>query len=306
MSRSILSSAIIKPSQFRSAVTPLWQLQATRQSLGARPAITAIAAFHTPASRSANRNENKPSVSKLDFLDPPSTKPSASINRGSAGSKQVPPGNRTVRSPGSKGPASSSNSDRSSDPFELLDGKKPAASSATKKPTAPLDRPPRDEEIQAQWIQFINEDGHNEGQKRLTSVLRSIDRKEYFLIQVDANTNPPICKVFSKSELFQKAKKEKQSKKANEVVTKELQLNWGTAEHDLAHKLNKYKGFLLKGYRVDVHITGRKGKSSTKEDREAMLERIKAELEPEAKYVRPMSWSNEVTANMLLQGNKKQ
>ncbi|KAF9975541.1 hypothetical protein BGZ73_000801 [Actinomortierella ambigua] len=303
MSRSILVTAITKPLQIRSTASSLWQLQAIRQSLGARPALTAVASFHTPTSRNANRSDNKPSTSRLDFLDPPSKKASAGANSGSTGIKSGAPGSRPSRPPGKRGPAG--------DPFDILDGKKPTPSgeaprSVASKPVAPLDRPPRDEEIQSQWIQFINESGQNEGEKRLTSVLRSIDRKQFFLVQVDANANPPICKLFSKSELFQKAKKEKQAKKANEIVTKELQLNWGTAEHDLNYKLEKFKGFLLKGYRVEIHITGRKGKSSTKEDREAMLEKVKAVLEPDSKYVRPTTWTNEVTANMLLQGNKKQ
>ncbi|KAG0238682.1 hypothetical protein BGW41_008057 [Actinomortierella wolfii] len=321
MSRSILASGIfnsLKSHPTATTALPFGQLYATAsRALGRRPAISAIAALHSSASRTSNRSENRPSISNLDFLDPPSKRHSNNSGVGSGSNRQGSSNKKTARSAAKQGVSSGD----VGDPFDILDGnqspkgqssvastptKRGGAAAAAAKPTAPLDRPPRDEEIQAQWIQFINENGQNEGEKRLTSVLRTIDRKKFFLIQVDANTNPPICKLFSKSELFQKAKKEKQSKKANEIVTKELQLSWGTSDHDLSHKLSKFKGFLLKGYRVDIQITGRKGKSSTKEDRESMLEKIKAELEPDSKYVRPIAWTSEVNVNMLLQGNKKQ
>ncbi|KAF9325577.1 hypothetical protein BG006_010956 [Podila minutissima] len=168
----------------------------------------------------------------------------------------------------------------------------------------PLDRPRRDEEIESQWIQYVSLEG-NQGEQRLSAVLRTFDRSQYFLVEVDANAYPPICKLFSKRELYEKAKAAKQAKKANAPATKELQLNWGTDAHDLEHKLSRSRGFLEKGCRLDVQINGKKGKSTTPQEREAIMERVKAEFEPVSKYVKQPEWVKATTVTMLLQGIAK-
>ncbi|KAG0332225.1 hypothetical protein BG004_001334 [Podila humilis] len=174
----------------------------------------------------------------------------------------------------------------------------------------PLDRPRRDEEIDSQWIQYVSPEG-NQGQKNLSAVLRSFDRSQYFLIEVDANARPPICKLFSKRELYEKAKAAKQAKKksssASNSTTKELQLNWGTDPHDLDHKLARSRGFLEKGHRLEIQINGKKGKVSTQQERDLLLEKVKAEFEPISKYVKQPEWVKATTVTMLLQGtvNKK-
>lgn len=164
-----------------------------------------------------------------------------------------------------------------------------------------LDRPRRDEEIESQWIQYVSLEG-NQGEQRLSAVLRTFDRSQYFLIEVDANAYPPICKLFSKRELYEKAKAAKQAKKVNSPATKELQLNWGTDAHDLEHKLSRSRGFLEKGYRLDIQINGKKGKNTTPQEREAVMERVKAEFEPVSKYVKQPEWVKATTVTMLLQG----
>ncbi|KAG0046940.1 hypothetical protein BGZ83_007910 [Gryganskiella cystojenkinii] len=165
-----------------------------------------------------------------------------------------------------------------------------------------LDRPRRDEEIESQWIQFVTEDGQLGGQKTLSSVLRTMDRGQFFLVEVDPNAQPPICKLFSKKELFDKAKAAKQAKKANTVTTKELQLNWGTDAHDLSHKLAKCRAFLEKGYRLEIQVNGKKGRHTTPDEREVVMQRLKDEFEPVAKYVKNPDWIQATTVIMTLQG----
>ncbi|KAF9948902.1 hypothetical protein BGZ70_002016 [Mortierella alpina] len=167
-----------------------------------------------------------------------------------------------------------------------------------------LDRPRRDEEINSPWIQYVTPEG-NQGEKSLARVLRSFDRSQFFLVEVDAGAFPPICKLFSKKELYEKAKAAKQAKKANELPTKELQLNWGTDPHDLNHKLSKFRAFLEKGHRVEIQVNGKKGKSTTPPERELVMERIKAEFEPVSKYVKQPEWVKATTVTMMLQGLAK-
>ncbi|KAG0246866.1 hypothetical protein BGX31_006930 [Mortierella sp. GBA43] len=171
----------------------------------------------------------------------------------------------------------------------------------TKPRSAPSDRARRDEEIDSQWVQYISLEG-NMGVKRLSSVLQSIDRSQYFLIEVNSRVDPPICKLVSKKELYQQAKALKQAKKANEQSSKELQLNWGTDPHDLEHKLAKFKAMLEKGHRLEIQINGKRGRNTTPEEREAVLEKVKAEFEPIAKYVKQPEWVKPTTVTMILHG----
>ncbi|KAF9350143.1 hypothetical protein BGX26_011637 [Mortierella sp. AD094] len=166
---------------------------------------------------------------------------------------------------------------------------------------ASLDRFRRDEEIRSPWIQYITPEG-NQGQKRLAHALKSFDRSQYYLIEVDSSADPPVCKLFSKKALYKKAKEAKQAKKANVLTTKELQLHWGTDAHDLDHKLSKFRAFLEKGHRLEIQINGRKGKNTTAEERDAIMERVRAEFEPVSKYVRNMEWVKATSVTMLLQG----
>ncbi|KAI1316513.1 hypothetical protein EDD11_009926 [Mortierella claussenii] len=183
-----------------------------------------------------------------------------------------------------------------------LNGINNSSSRGEKRPG--LDRHRRDEEIDSQWIQYITPEGQR-SEKQLRHVLRSFDRSQYFLVEVDPNARPPICKLFSKKELYNKAKAAKQAKKANELTVKELQLNWGTDNHDLAHKLAKFRGFLEKGHRLEIQINGRRGKNTTPREREEVLERVKAEFEPVSKYVRQPEWVKDTTVTLLLQGTPK-
>ncbi|ORY89200.1 hypothetical protein BCR41DRAFT_402728, partial [Lobosporangium transversale] len=125
------------------------------------------------------------------------------------------------------------------------------------------DRPRRDEEIESTWIQYITPEG-NQGEKQLRHVLKTFDRSQYVLVEVDSRARPPKCKLFTKS-----------------------------------------RAHLEKGHRLEIQINGKRGKSTTQEDRNAVMERVKIEFEPVSKYVRQPEWVSATTVTMLLQGNTK-
>ncbi|KAG0303493.1 hypothetical protein BGZ98_006582 [Dissophora globulifera] len=287
-----------------------------------------------PAAAYTTRSNGAAFLNNLDFLAPAPSSPrtSAPIAPSSPlGFKQTTiTGNSSRPSPPTKAhhreylkgsPSPLAAKERDDDLDTLLgslplsdEGKRPSSThhrrtntilTATKEDKRPvLNRARRDEEIDSMWIQYIGPEG-NQGEKKLSSVLRTIDRSKFFLVEVDSTARPPICKLLSKKELYEKAKQAKQSKKANESATKELQLNWGTDNHDLAHKLARSRGFLEKGYRLDIQINGKKRKTTTPQEREAIMERVKAEFEPVSKYVKQPEWIKATTVTMLLQGLTK-
>ncbi|KAL8728601.1 MAG: hypothetical protein Q9181_005288 [Wetmoreana brouardii] len=145
--------------------------------------------------------------------------------------------------------------------------------------TPPQDTGPlRDEAIGAQFIQIVNADKSLQQPRSLSDSLASIDRRTYFLVQVGEKLHPryenqpgpgegqqdvrpriPVCKVIDKSS-FRLAERAKLKPKKNaSAVTKEVEINWGMAENDLKHRLERLKKFLDEGKRVEV-VFGRKRK----------------------------------------------
>ncbi|KAF7723739.1 hypothetical protein EC973_001715 [Apophysomyces ossiformis] len=137
--------------------------------------------------------------------------------------------------------------------------KTPAPVSANK-PTAPLGRPARDEEITSRFVTYVDAEGQVHGKCRLDSVLQQFDRTKYFLVEVDPSARPPVCRLFEKKALFEKQKASKKKKQvAPQNVLKEVTFGWNVSPHDLEHKLAKAIQFLDKGNKVKVDIVHKKG-----------------------------------------------
>ncbi|KAL8846128.1 MAG: hypothetical protein Q9221_008759 [Calogaya cf. arnoldii] len=140
------------------------------------------------------------------------------------------------------------------------------------------DGPIRDEGIRAPEIQIVGPDNSLEPPRRLRDSLASIDRSTHFLMQVGEKVHPrfadapgpeegerdirpkiPVCKIIDKAS-YRRAKIAKtKPKKTAPIVTKEVEVNWNIAVHDLEHRLKKMREFLNDGRRVEV-VFGKKRK----------------------------------------------
>lgn len=71
--------------------------------------------------------------------------------------------------------------------------------------------------------------------------------------------------------------KEDKKKKANPALTlKTLELNWAIDGNDLKHRMETLKGFLRKGYRVDILLVGkRKKRKAEPEEAENTLAEVR-------------------------------
>ncbi|KAL8702542.1 MAG: hypothetical protein Q9201_004283 [Fulgogasparrea decipioides] len=145
--------------------------------------------------------------------------------------------------------------------------------------TSPRDTGPlRDEAIGAQLIQIVNADKSLQPPRSLNDSLASINRQTYFLVQVGEKIHPryenqpgpeegqqdirpriPVCKVIDKGSFRLAEEAKLKSKKNASPVTKEVEINWGMAENDFKHRLERLKKFLDQGKRVEI-VFGRKRK----------------------------------------------
>ena len=80
--------------------------------------------------------------------------------------------------------------------------------------------------------------------------------KNLDLVKISPNANPPVCKIMDYGKYkYEQARKEKDSKKKQKVVTvKEVRLRPGIEKNDLNTKANQAMKFLKKGDKVKVEL----------------------------------------------------
>lgn len=157
------------------------------------------------------------------------------------------------------------------------------------KTRAPETRHPRNEEIKHKWIMLVDPQTDKLGAEPQPrwEVLQSLDLKTHRLEQVvpdkpgDRNFIP-ICKIVDKKASYEAEKRKKDNKKESGKVAakarsvKTLELNWAIEGNDLAHRLEKVRGFLEEGRRVEVVLASKKrGKQASEQGCKDVLERIR-------------------------------
>ncbi|KAK4110683.1 hypothetical protein N656DRAFT_781462 [Canariomyces notabilis] len=129
----------------------------------------------------------------------------------------------------------------------------------------------RNYDIKYPLVQIRQPDNRLSPPEETKSVLRRIDRARYDLVLIvppkkeGKGPEYPICVVVDRRAASEaaraKEKAEKEIKKANKSVLKELEINWAIAPHDLATKMKQLKKFLSKGYRVQLRLYNPKERS---------------------------------------------
>lgn len=114
----------------------------------------------------------------------------------------------------------------------------------------------RDEEIHAHTITYVDAHGQVHPRCSTDDIISSIDRKKFFLIEVDPHARPPVCRLMDKKLMFDK---QKQKTKKKPVEMKEIVFGWNVTQHDMQHKLNKAISFLDKGNKVKIDIKSKRG-----------------------------------------------
>lgn len=90
----------------------------------------------------------------------------------------------------------------------------------------------------------------------ITQAQQAAIDKNLDLVKIAPQAEPPVCKVMDYGKyLFDIAKKEKESKKAQKITTvKEIRLSPKIEQHDFSFKLKNAIKFLKDGDRVKVSI----------------------------------------------------
>ncbi|RYP04165.1 hypothetical protein DL765_010286 [Monosporascus sp. GIB2] len=187
-------------------------------------------------------------------------------------------------------------------------------------------RRPINGQIPYKWIRLRQADGSLAPEPRRTDdVLAELDLEKWTLellspppasrdpdsdpdASPDVDVGPPaaICRIVDRAEAAAAAEEAARAARRKAVGTKELELNWAIAPHDLEHKLRRLREFLGKGMQVEVMLARKRGgRTAAKDEAEALLARVReAALEgvPGAKEVRKMSGTVGGIAHLYFEG----
>jgi len=118
-----------------------------------------------------------------------------------------------------------------------------------------LDQPRKNEYIRRSPVRLIDEDGQQVGVIAVQEALQKARDAGLDLVEVSANTVPPVCKIMDYGRyLYELKKSEKKQKSTNKTDVKEIRMGLRTDQHDLQTKLKKAKEFLADKDRVRVNL----------------------------------------------------
>ncbi|KAI4148867.1 MAG: hypothetical protein LQ340_004899 [Diploschistes diacapsis] len=157
-----------------------------------------------------------------------------------------------------------------------------------------LGRNLRDEEIQSRQIRIVQEGGGISEPQDTRRVLRSIDRKEHFLVQVAPSEKDeiPVCKIMDKKSVFEREREKHRVNKSAEHGSKTIELSWRMAEGDFNHRMKALEQFLAQGRKVEILIAPKRKKHIIPEPEAALfLSKLRARFEeiPGLKETQPLS-----------------
>ncbi len=112
------------------------------------------------------------------------------------------------------------------------------------------------EEIRAEKMRVIGADGSQLGILSRKDALAQAHEAGLDLVEMSPNAEPPVCKIMDYGKfLYERTKKEKESKKKRTVVeVKEIKFSCRIDKHDFETKLNHAKRFLGDGNKVKITI----------------------------------------------------
>lgn len=129
-------------------------------------------------------------------------------------------------------------------------------------------------------MRLIGADGSHVGVVPVSEALKLASEAELDLVEVSPGADPPVAKVMDYGKfLYQQAKKERESRKAQKVVeVKEIRLRPKTTDHHKSFKVKNARGWIEEGMKVKVRIRFRGREITYPELAQEQLKGIAEEL----------------------------
>lgn len=170
---------------------------------------------------------------------------------------------------------------------------------------------PTNDEIEADIIQIVNQNGQLDVPTRRSNILLAMRRNEQVLVQLDPgdSTRVPVCKIMTLSDFRdeERAKERavRMAKHTAKTSTKQIELNWSIDPHDLSHRLKKLSGFIDKGRTVEIVLTKKRNKRmATADEIKQLMDRLRAAIE-EANALQTKPMDGEIGKTLTITVEKK-
>jgi len=121
--------------------------------------------------------------------------------------------------------------------------------------------------IKAKEVRVIDSDGKQLGVFQINEALSLAEEKGLDLVEINANIDPPVCKIIDYGKFkYELTKKKKEAKKKQVTFdVKNLELRPFIGKGDLQHKIKNAKEWLIDGDKVKISIFFRGRELSNKE-----------------------------------------
>src|SRR5246500_2076488 len=153
--------------------------------------------------------------------------------------------------------------------------------------TAPptRDGPRVNDEIRAPQVRLIDADGEMQGVMSARDAWLRAQAVGLDLLEISPNADPPVVKIldFGKFKYEQQKKKNEAKKKQKVIEIKEIKVRPNIDENDYQGKMRAMKSFIEEGDKVKVTLRFRGGEMAHQDLGVKVLERIRAEMDADAK-----------------------
>ena len=140
---------------------------------------------------------------------------------------------------------------------------------------------PINEQIKANKVQVIDEQGEKRGVMGIHDALDLAYEKKLDLVLVAPNAEIPVCKIMNYGKYkFEQAKKEKEAKKKQKILeVKEIRVTPNIEEHDFEFKAKNARKFLTDGNKVKITVRFRGREVNNSKAGENVLNKFIEKLE---------------------------
>ena len=153
-------------------------------------------------------------------------------------------------------------------------------------PASPTRDGPRvNDEIRAQQVRLIDQDGEMQGVMTARDAWLRAQSVGLDLLEISPNADPPVVKIldFGKYKYEQQKKRNEAKKKQKVIEIKEIKVRPNIDENDYQVKMRAMKSFIEEGDKVKVTLRFRGREMAHQEIGIRVLERIKNEMDPVSK-----------------------
>ena len=141
------------------------------------------------------------------------------------------------------------------------------------------------EAIEAAEVRLVGADGEVLGVLSIDEALRRADAAGLDLVEMAANSTPPVCKIldYGKLKFLDQKRRAEARKKQKTIDVKEIKMCPGIDQHDYDVKMRSMRRFLGDGDKVKVTLRFRGRELAHQELGMRVLQRVQTDLEGESK-----------------------